>query len=57
VNCFSKTDDNLVSDVIATGYSGIGDGKNDPTKQCIEDVGPIPRGDYKIGDAVDEPSP
>jgi hypothetical protein len=51
-----QIDDNLFSDVIATGYSGMGEGKNDPTKQCIGDVGPIPRGDYKIGDATDEPS-
>lgn len=32
-----------------TGYSGAPSGKNDPTKQCIQDVGPIPRGLYTIG--------
>jgi hypothetical protein len=49
-----QIDDNLLSDVIATGYSGMGDGKNDPTKQDIGDVGPIPRGTYKIEDSVNE---
>jgi hypothetical protein len=51
-----QIDDNLLSDVIATGYSGMGDGKNDPTKQGVGDVGPIPRGAYTIKDPVDEPS-
>ncbi|HWG19170.1 MAG TPA: tlde1 domain-containing protein [Terracidiphilus sp.] len=32
-----------------TGYSGSPEGKNDPSKQCIPDVGPIPRGSYTIG--------
>ena len=35
---------------IATGYSGSPEGKNDPTKQNIHDVGPIPRGSYTIGE-------
>lgn len=34
---------------IATGYSGAPAGKNDPTKQDIPKVGPIPRGLYTIG--------
>jgi hypothetical protein len=51
-----QIDDNLLSDVIATGYSGMGDGKNNPTMQNVGDVGPIPRGSYRIEDPVDEPS-
>ena len=33
-----------------TGYSGavVGGGKNNPAKQQIEDVGPIPVGEYTI---------
>lgn len=34
---------------IAIGYSGFGEGKNNPALQGISDVGPIPRGDYTIG--------
>lgn len=34
---------------VARGYSGFGEGKNDPEKQTIHDVGPIPRGNYSIG--------
>jgi hypothetical protein len=37
------------------GYSGRGTAKNDPTKQCVVDQGPIPRGDYTIGGAIDHP--
>jgi len=40
-----KTDGELV----ATGYSGFGPGKNAPTWQDHHDVGPIPRGRYSIG--------
>lgn len=34
---------------VAHGYSGSPAGKNDPTKQNIAKVGPIPRGSYTIG--------
>lgn len=33
----------------ATGYSGFGEGKNNPALQGVPDVGPIPRGSYLIG--------
>src|SRR5882724_3374991 len=33
---------------IGQGYSGAGDGKNDPAMQAIHDVGPIPQGDWEI---------
>ena len=32
-----------------TGYSGaVPDGKNNPDKECVRNVGPIPRGYYNI---------
>ena len=31
-----------------TGYSGLGEGKNNPTEENIRDVGPIPEGFYDI---------
>jgi RHS repeat-associated protein len=34
---------------LATGYSGHGAGVNNPAMEGVEDVGPIPRGDYTIG--------
>ena len=36
--------------VVSTGYSGSGEGKNNPAMQQIHDVGPIPRGIWHIGD-------
>ncbi len=35
--------------VVGYGYSGSGAGRNDPSSQCVRDVGPIPRGSYRIG--------
>jgi hypothetical protein len=35
--------------VIAHGYSGAGDGKNDPSKQDEREIGPVPQGTYTIG--------
>lgn len=32
------------------GYSGLGDGKNDPAFQDVQGVGPIPAGFYEIGE-------
>jgi lipoprotein-anchoring transpeptidase ErfK/SrfK len=34
---------------IATGYSGNGNGLNNPNMQNVADVGPIPRGTWTIG--------
>ncbi len=34
---------------IATGYSGAPEGKNDPLKAALHNVGPIPQGRYTIG--------
>ena len=36
---------------VCFGYSGAGEGKNNPAMQGIRAVGPIPRGDWKIGRA------
>lgn len=33
---------------VATGYSGAGEGKNNPELQNVPNVGPIPRGDWTI---------
>src|SRR5579862_2345402 len=33
---------------VATGYSGAGEGKNNPSLQNVHNVGPIPRGDWSI---------
>lgn len=39
----------------ATGYSGHGDGLNNPLKENVRNVGPIPAGKWKIGDKFDHP--
>jgi hypothetical protein len=39
---------------VASGYSGFGEGKNNPEMENVRDVGPIPRGDWTIaGPPVD----
>src|SRR5690348_2707614 len=40
---------NSTGDEVATGYSGFGEGKNNPSIQDHPDVGPIPVGIYTIG--------
>lgn len=35
--------------LLGVGYSGHGEGKNNPTLQHVHNVGPIPCGDYTIG--------
>jgi hypothetical protein len=46
-------------DTIGIGYSGSlsKGGKNDPSKQCERDIGPIPRGRYTVGPPGPGPSP
>ena len=36
-------------DVVATGYSGFGQAKNDPASQRLEGLGPIPQGVWRMG--------
>lgn len=40
-------------ELVACGYSGSGDGKNNPALQAVHDVGPIPCGDWRIGAPID----
>ncbi len=37
---------------VATGYSGFGSGKNNPSAQALPNIGPIPVGRYIIGPAL-----
>jgi hypothetical protein len=39
---------------VAEGYSGKGEGKNNPDMQAVHNVGPIPRGVYSIGRPVND---
>ena len=39
---------------VATGYAGHGIGKNNPAMQGIRNVGPIPCGEYRIGELIDK---
>jgi hypothetical protein len=34
---------------LGTGYSGRGAGRNNPVMENIQNIGPIPRGRYRIG--------
>lgn len=45
--------------LIATGYSGFGADKNQPANQSVADLGPIPAGEYSIGnpECVNAPGP
>ncbi len=36
--------------VVAKGYSGHGEGLNNPEKDSVRDVGPIPRCEWSMGD-------
>ena len=38
---------------VGAGYSGMGPGKNNPALQNVHDVGPIPRGIWRIGPPYD----
>lgn len=42
--------------LVGHGYSGFGEGKNNPEKECLRDVGPLPRGMYRIGKPYDTPA-
>ena len=41
--------------VVGVGYSGIGDGRNNPAMQMVQGHGPIPVGTYSIGEAHSDP--
>ena len=42
--------------LLGSGYSGRGDGRNNPQMQSVRSVGPIPCGRYQIGPAYDTKS-
>jgi Protein of unknown function (DUF2778) len=42
--------------VLGSGYSGFGEGKNNPAFQDVPSVGPIPQGRYLIRGAFDSPT-
>ena len=56
---YSQTSGQLWDDrghKIEVGYSGHGEGKNNPKFEAIKSVGPIPKGDYTLGDPYDSKS-
>lgn len=48
---YRQSDGDLLHDgeYVGTGYSGTGEGRNNPDMEEVEGVGPIPRGLYSIG--------
>lgn len=53
---YSQTTGEFLHDAvfIGTGYSGAGIYQNDPSSQDVKNQGPIPQGDYAIGEPHDE---
>ena len=45
--------DEATAERVAIGYSGAGDGKNNPDMQDVPNVGPLPVGNYTIGEPSD----
>ena len=41
--------------IFGYGYSGNGEGKNNPSMENIHNVGPLPKGLYFIGEPYDSP--
>jgi hypothetical protein len=41
--------------IVGFGYSGHGEGKNNPAMQAVRSTGPLPVGDYTIGQPEDRP--
>lgn len=54
---YSQSTGNLSigDELTGKGYSGNGEGFNNPAKQDVRQVGPIPQGKYIIGPAVNDP--
>lgn len=53
---YSQSSGNLWGDdgsLFATGYSGYGEGKNNPAQESVRNIGPIPRGDWVIAGVYD----
>lgn len=53
---YSQSTGELLNDgaFAGTGYSGTGDGRNNPDMQNVQNVGPIPQGEYDIGLEYDD---
>ena len=48
---YSQTTGNMTDDngnLIAKGWAGHGDGKNNPAMQSVHNVGPLPQGKYNV---------
>lgn len=45
----------LDGELLATGYAGYGEGKNNPAMEGKQMVGPIPKGIYSIGKSYRHP--
>lgn len=41
--------------VAGVGYSGAGEGRNNPALQAVANVGPIPQGSWRIGAPYNDP--
>jgi hypothetical protein len=54
---YDSANGNLSQDgaFVGTGYSGFGDGVNNPAEEMDADIGPIPRGNYTIEPFFDDP--
>ena len=54
---YRQSDGELMHDTsfAGTGYSGTGEGRNNPAAQAEVGIGPIPQGRYKIGVAYNHP--
>ena len=47
---FAQKTGDLLQDgeVVGHGYSGLDEGKNNPSMQAVKNLGPIPQGDWQI---------
>ena len=53
---FEQSNGNLSNangEILGKGYAGNGKGKNNPLMQNIKNTGPIPKGNYQIGEPYD----
>ena len=46
---------NLNDQTIGVGYSGKGEARDNTEMEQLKDNGPIPRGNYKVAEIVDDP--
>ena len=44
-------------ELVGTGYSGRMTNKNNPDREQVKGLGPIPRGTYRIGEATQSKGP